>query len=137
MWLKAALTSQGRLNACHRQDFSHKNLYVDDLPHTLSRPSPKIGTEGQSALSLVRFELKEPSTEIKPGPNPNLRNHIFADPDGPQYGWDASSLTALTHPATAPTPDPEVPPECAPKPVTTESKILAAAFAHFAGDKKC
>ena len=88
-------------------------------------------------MPLVRFELKAPSTGIKPGPDPNPRVHIFADPDGPQYGWDASPLIALAHPATAPAPDPEVPLECAPKPVTTESKILAAAFVHFAGVKKC
>ena len=53
--LTVALTSQDRLSARHRQVFSDKNLYVDDLLHLFSRPSPK---KEQSTLSLVRFELK-------------------------------------------------------------------------------
>ena len=39
----------------------HPRICVNDLPHPLSRPPPKIGTKEQRALSL---EMIEPKTRF-------------------------------------------------------------------------
>ena len=52
---------------CHRQDFSYKDLCVNDHPHLFSQPSPKIGPKQQSALSWVGIEPKNEWYEVQPG----------------------------------------------------------------------
>jgi hypothetical protein len=40
------------------KDFPYQNLCVDDPAHPFNRPSPKIGTKEQSALSSAGVEPK-------------------------------------------------------------------------------
>ena len=59
MLVTVAVMSQGRLNACHRQDFPYMNYVCERSAHTpFSRPSPNIGAKEQSALSMARIEPK-------------------------------------------------------------------------------
>ena len=52
---------QGRLNACHRQDFLYKNLCVDDLPTPVQSAFSEDRTETTKC-----FDLGENQTEDSP-----------------------------------------------------------------------